>query len=76
MSHIQTPVSTVLEDIEQLHLFCRMKNQKRIKRDVVMKDDQRIALTKKLLRKKLHLRVTRGNGWNLHAATFTSILIY
>lgn len=25
---------------------------------------------------KLHLRVTRGNGWNLHAATFTSILIY
>ena len=21
-------------------------------------------------------RVTRGNGWNLHAATFTSILIY
>lgn len=76
MSHIQTPVSTVLEDIEQLPLFCRMKNQKRIKRDVVMKDDQRIALTKRLLRKKLHLRVTRGNGWNLHAATFTSILIY
>ena len=28
------------------------------------------------LRKKMHLRVTRGNGWNLHAATFTSILIY
>lgn len=101
-----------------------------MKRDVEMKDDQRIALTKRLLRegllrllsktdlnkisvtqlciesginratfyrhyeeprdilsmkyfrklqhlrKKMHLRVTRGNGWNLHAATFTSILIY
>ena len=53
MSHIQTPVSTVLEDMKQLPLFCRMKNQKRIKRDVAMKDDQRIALTKRLLREGL-----------------------
>ena len=76
MSHTQTPVLTILEDMKQIPLFCRIKIKKRIKRDVVMKDDQRIALTKRLLRKKLYLRVTRGNGWNLHAATFTSILIY
>ena len=38
MSHIQTLVSIVLEDMKQLPLFCRMKNQKGIKRDVAMKD--------------------------------------
>ena len=39
--------------MKQLPLFCRMKNQKRIKRDVAMKDDQRTALTKRLLREGL-----------------------
>lgn len=53
MSHTQTPVLTILEDMKQIPLFCRIKIKKRMKRDVAMKDDQRIALTKRLLREGL-----------------------
>ena len=39
--------------LKKIPLFCRIKIKKRMKRDVAMKDDQRIALTKRLLREGL-----------------------
>ena len=49
---------------------------KRRKKEIEYKKKMKYFRKMQHLRQKLHLRVTRGNGWNLHAATFTSILIY